>query len=86
MSHINQPSDNSDTWCLIEDPIQAQTLILISSVLTSDRLPLPILRTPNNLSVCRHMIPDHVRSAERASSGPEASPFACVLRGVPADP
>jgi hypothetical protein len=63
MSQISQPSDNSDTWCLIESPIQAQTLILQSSTLTSDRLPLPILQTPNNLSVCRHMIPDHVRIA-----------------------
>jgi hypothetical protein len=70
MSHINQPSDNSDTWCLIEDPIQAQTLILLSSALTLDRRPLPILGTPNNLSVCRHMIPDHVRIVVRASSSP----------------
>jgi hypothetical protein len=28
MSHISQPSDNSDTRCLIESPIQAQTLIV----------------------------------------------------------
>jgi hypothetical protein len=70
MCHISQPSDNSDTWGLIEDPIQAQTLILISSVLMSDRPPLPIPRTLNNLSVCRHMIPDHVRIAVRASSSP----------------
>jgi hypothetical protein len=86
MSHISQPSDNSDTQCLIESPIQAQTLILQSSALTSDRPPLPIPRTLNNLSVCRHMIPDHVRIAVRPSSSPEVSLFECVLRGVPADP
>jgi hypothetical protein len=86
MSHISQPSDNSDTRCLIESPIQAQTLILLSSALMSDRPLLPIPRTLDNLSVCRHMIPDHVRIAVRVSSSPEASPFECVLRGVPADP
>jgi hypothetical protein len=86
MSHINQPSDNSDTWCLIEDPIQAQTLILLSSVLTLDRLPLPIPRTLDNLSLCCHMIPDHVRIAAPVSLSPEVSLLACVPRGVPADP
>jgi hypothetical protein len=86
MSHISQLSDNSDTWCLIESPIQAQTLILQSSALTSDRPPLPIPRTLDNLSVCRHMIPDHVRIAVRTSLSPKASPTECVLRGVPADP
>jgi hypothetical protein len=86
MSHISQPSDNSDTRCLIESPLQAQTLILLSSVLTSNQLPLPIQRTPNNLSACRHMIPDHVHIALRDSSSLESSPFACVPRGVLADP
>jgi hypothetical protein len=86
MSHISQPSDNSDTWCLIESLIQAQTLILQSAALMSDRPPLPIPRTPDNLSVCRHMIPDHVRIAAPASSSPESCLPACVLRGVPADP
>jgi hypothetical protein len=62
------------------------TLILQSSALTSDRPPLPIPRTLDNLSVCRHMIPNHVRIAVRASSSPKASPTECVLRGVPADP
>jgi hypothetical protein len=70
MSHISQPSDNSDTRRLIESPIQAQTLILLSSALTSNQLPLPIQRTLDNLSVCRHMTFDHVRIAVRASSSP----------------
>jgi hypothetical protein len=86
MSHISQPSDNSDTRCLIESPIQAQTLILRSSALTPDHLPLPIPRTLDNLSVCRHMIPDHVRIAVRTSSSPKSCLPACVLRGVLADP
>jgi hypothetical protein len=86
MSHISQPSDNSDIRCLIEDPIQAQTLILLSSVLTSDCRPLPIPRTLDNLSMCHHMIPDHVRIAVRVSSSPKVSLSECVLRGVPADP
>jgi hypothetical protein len=86
MSHISQPSDNSDTRCLIEDPIQAQALILLSSALTLDYRYRDLPSLPNNLSICRHMIPDHVRIAARDSSSPEASPFACVPRGVPADP
>jgi hypothetical protein len=62
------------------------TLILQSSTPTSNQLPLQIQRTPNNLSTCRHMIPDHVRIVSRDSSSPETCPIACVPRGVPADP
>jgi surface polysaccharide O-acyltransferase-like enzyme len=47
-----------------QDPIQVQTLILLSSALTLDLLPLLLPETPYNLSVCRHMIPDHVRMVE----------------------
>jgi hypothetical protein len=65
MSHISQPSDNKIPGVFIESPIQAQTLILRSSAPTSNQLPLPIQRILNNLSVCRHMIPDHVRIAVR---------------------
>jgi hypothetical protein len=86
MSHISQPSDSSDTRCLIEDPIQAQTLILQSSAPTPDYRYCNLPTLLNNLSVRHHMIPDHVRSVVQDSSSPEASPFACVPRGVPADP
>jgi hypothetical protein len=67
MSHISQPSDNRIPGVFIESPIQAQTLILRSSALTPDRLPLPSPRTLDNLSVRRHMTPGHVRIAVRAS-------------------
>jgi hypothetical protein len=86
MSHISQPSDSSDTRRLIESPIQAQTLILRSSALTSDYRRRVLPESLDNLSVCRYMIPDHVRIAARDSSSPKSSPSACVLRGVPADP
>jgi hypothetical protein len=80
MSHINQPSVSSDIRRLIK------TLILPPSVPTSDYRYRDLPESPNNLSVRRHMIPDHVHSAGQASSDLEASLFACVPRGVPADP
>jgi hypothetical protein len=80
MSHINQPSVSNDTQRLIK------TLILLTSALTSDYRYRDLPEAPNNLSVRRHMIPDHVRIAVRASSSPQASCLLSALRGVPADP
>jgi hypothetical protein len=57
-----------------------------TSALTSDCRYRYLPESPNNLSVCRHMIPDHVRIAMRATSNLQASLLLSALRGVQADP
>jgi hypothetical protein len=68
-----------------QDPIQAQTLTLPTSALTSDYRYRALPEVPNNLSVHRHMIPDHVHIVVRTASSPQASLLLSAPRGVPAD-
>jgi hypothetical protein len=79
MSHINQPSVSNDNLCLIK------TLILPTSALTSDYRYCALPKSPNNLSVCRHMIPDHVCIVVCTTSSLRVSLLLSALKGVQAD-
>jgi hypothetical protein len=60
--------------------------MLPTSVPTSDYRYCALPESLNNLSVCHHMIPDHVHASVQVSSSLRACLLPSALRGVQADP